>query len=64
MLSEAGLKAHRIAFSQAVRDFHSKGILAGKMAKWPLRSLIRHTAFHALDHAWEMEDKGLTVERA
>jgi hypothetical protein len=27
---------------------------------WPLRYLIRHTAFHTLDHAWEMEDKDLT----
>jgi len=27
---------------------------------WPLRFLIRHTAFHTLDHAWEMEDKDLT----
>jgi hypothetical protein len=27
-----------------------------KMARtWPLRYLIRHTAFHTLDHAWEME---------
>jgi hypothetical protein len=30
------------------------------MAKWPLRYLIRHTAFHTMDHAWEMEDKDLT----
>ena len=37
----------------------------GKMARnWPLRFLIRHTAFHALDHAWEMEDKDLTVRAA
>lgn len=34
------------------------------MAKWPLRYLIRHTAFHTLDHAWEMEDKDLTVKPA
>jgi hypothetical protein len=27
---------------------------------WPLRYLIRHTAFHTLDHAWEMEDKDMT----
>jgi hypothetical protein len=24
-------------------------------------TLIRHTAFHTLDHAWEMEDKDLTT---
>jgi hypothetical protein len=38
-------------------DYHAQGKLAGK---WPLRYLIRHTAFHTLDHAWEMEDKDLT----
>jgi hypothetical protein len=26
-----------------------------------LRYLIRHTAFHTLDHAWEMEDKDLSA---
>jgi hypothetical protein len=26
-----------------------------------MRYLIRHTAFHTLDHAWEMEDKDLTA---
>jgi hypothetical protein len=24
--------------------------------------LIRHSAFHTLDHAWEMEDKDLSGE--
>jgi hypothetical protein len=38
--------------------------LAGKMAKWPLRFFIRHTAFHTVDHAWEMEDKDLTAREA
>ena len=60
MLTDKGLKAHRDAYWQAIRDYHSQGKLAGKMAKWPLRYLIRHTAFHTLDHAWEMEDKDLT----
>jgi hypothetical protein len=61
MLTEVGLKAHRDAYCEAIRAFHSDG----KMARtWPLRFLIRHTAFHTLDHAWEMEDKDLTVGRA
>ncbi len=31
-----------------------------RMARgWPLRYLIRHTAYHTMDHAWEMEDKDL-----
>ncbi len=64
MLASKGLKAHREAYCHAIRDYHSQGKLAGKMAKWPLRYLIRHTAFHTLDHAWEMEDKDLTAKRA
>jgi hypothetical protein len=24
---------------------------------WPVRYLIRRTAWHVLDHAWELEDK-------
>jgi hypothetical protein len=62
MLTSEGLSVHRDSYCQAIRDYHSQGKLAGKMAKWPLRYLIRHTAFHTLDHAWEMEDKDLTVK--
>ena len=64
MLTGEGLKAHRDAYCQAIRDYHAQGKSAGKMAKWPLRFLIRHTAFHTLDHAWEMEDKDLTATHA
>jgi hypothetical protein len=63
MLTDEGLKAHRGAYSRAIHDYHSQGKVAGKMAKWPLRYLIRHTAFHTLDHAWEMEDKDLTSKQ-
>jgi len=61
ILTGEGLNAHRDAYCHAISDYHSQGKLAGKMAKWPLRFLIRHTAFHALDHAWEREDKDLTT---
>ncbi len=64
LLTSRGLKAHREAYCHAIRDYHSQGKLAGKLAKWPLRFLIRHTAFHAMDHAWEMEDKDLTAKQA
>jgi hypothetical protein len=59
MLTDEGLKAHHDAYCQAIRDYHAQGKLAGK---WPLRYLIRHTAFHTLDHAWEMEDKDLSTK--
>ena len=54
----------RIAFCDdycdAIRVHHGEGRLA---RTWPLRFLIRHTAFHTMDHAWEMEDKDLSGER-
>jgi hypothetical protein len=57
--AEEGWKAHRDAYCHAIRALHSES----KMARnWPLRYLIRHTAYHTLDHAWEMEDKDLTVQ--
>jgi hypothetical protein len=52
-----GLIVYRDAYCRAIRTFHSEG----KMARtWPLRYLIRHSAYHTMDHAWEMEDKDLT----
>jgi len=61
MPSEEDLRAHREEYVDAIRRFHAESKLAGK---WPLRYLIRHTAFHTLDHAWEMEDKDLTPKPA
>lgn len=59
MLTDVGLNAHREAYCAAIRALHAEG----KPARtWPLRFLIRHTAFHTLDHAWEMEDKDLTAK--
>jgi hypothetical protein len=61
MLTDEGLNAHRDAYCSAIRTLHSTSNMA---RTWPLRYLIRHTAFHTLDHAWEMEDKDLTAKRA
>jgi hypothetical protein len=55
---EAGLSTYRDAYCAAIRTFHSEGKLA---RTWPLRYLVRHTAYHAMDHAWEMEDKDLST---
>lgn len=60
-LTDEGLRAHRDAYCTAIRALHAQSKLA---RTWPLRYLIRHTAFHTLDHAWEMEDKDLTGTRA
>jgi hypothetical protein len=45
----------------AVRAFR-KAILAGvdkpsPQSKWPVPYAVRRTAWHALDHAWEIEDR-------
>jgi hypothetical protein len=58
MLTDEDLHAHRDAYGEAIRALQAQG----KMARtWPLRFLIRHTAFHTMDHAWELEDKDLTI---
>jgi len=59
ILTDEGLKAHRDAYCTAIWALHAQG----KMARtWPLRYLIRHTAYHTLDHTWEMEDKDLSAQ--
>jgi hypothetical protein len=30
------------------------------MRSWTLAFVVRHSAFHTMDHAWEMEDKDLS----
>jgi hypothetical protein len=60
-LTDERLAAHRAAYCDGIRTLH----VQGKMARtWPLRYLIRHTAFHTMDHAWEMEDKDLSASQA
>jgi len=54
-----GLKAFREAYCAAIRTYDSEGRMA---RTWPLRYLIRHTAFHTMDHAWEMEEKDLSTD--
>lgn len=54
---DALLAARRAAYCAAISALHAEGKTA---RTWPLRYLIRHTAYHAMDHAWEMEDKDLT----
>lgn len=48
----------RSAYCSALRTFHADGRSA---RNWPLRYLIRHTAYHSMDHTWEMEDKDLSA---
>lgn len=56
-LTDELVSQHRAAYCDTIRAFHAEGKTA---RKWTLRYLIRHTAYHTMDHAWEMEDKDLT----
>ena len=59
-LTPDGLVAHREAYVAAMRAY-DRG--EGKrMRSWTLPFLIRHSAFHVMDHAWEMEDKDRSGE--
>jgi hypothetical protein len=54
VLTQKGLAAHREAYLDAIRAYNGEG----KPARtWPIQFLIRRTAHHAMDHAWEMEDR-------
>jgi hypothetical protein len=59
VLAPEGVGAHREAFVAAIRDYNAQGRLA-RGRNWTIPLLVRHTAFHVLDHAWEMEDKDLS----
>jgi hypothetical protein len=58
MLTPVGLQQHRDDYIDALREYHREGKMAGRT--WTLSFLLRHTAYHVMDHAWEMEDKDLT----
>jgi hypothetical protein len=60
-LTPEGLIRHRETYLAAMRAYNA-GEVAKRMRSWSLPFLVRHSAFHALDHAWEMEDKDLTGE--
>jgi hypothetical protein len=50
------IEAARGAIIEVVRGEREGERTRGK--GWPLRYFVRRAAWHALDHAWEMEDKG------
>jgi hypothetical protein len=59
LLTPAGLAAHRDRFVEAMRGWYADGLPLGK---WTIPYLLRHAAYHVLDHAWEMQDRDLTNE--
>ena len=58
-----GLLAYREAYVDAMHAYNA-GKVERRMRSGTLPWLIRHSAFHTLDHAWEMEDKDLTADGA
>jgi len=51
------LRTHRDAFCAAIRDYNARRASA---RTWTVQFVIRHSAYHMLDHAWEMEDRDLS----
>jgi hypothetical protein len=60
-LEPEGLRRYRETYVAALRAYNA-GEVTRRMRSWTLPFLIRHSAFHTLDHAWEMEDKDLSAE--
>ena len=57
VMTRDGLAGHRQAYLDAIRAYNADG----KPARtWPIQFLVRRTAHHAMDHAWEMEDRDTT----
>jgi hypothetical protein len=52
-----GLATHRDRYVDAMRAWYADGKPLGN---WTIPYLLRHTAYHALDHAWEMQDRDLS----
>jgi hypothetical protein len=58
-LAPGALAPYRSAYLEAMRAYQ-RGEFERPMRSWTLAFLVRHSGFHAMDHAWEMEDKDLT----
>ena len=59
-LAPDALRSYREDYVAAMRAYNA-GDVEKRMKSWSLPFLIRHSAFHTLDHAWEMEDKDLSA---
>ena len=56
VLTRDGLAWHRQQYLDAIRTHNAEG----KPARtWPIQFLVRRTAHHVMDHAWELEDRDL-----
>jgi hypothetical protein len=62
-LTPDGLRTYRSAYLEALRAYQ-RGEVNRPMRSWTLQFVVRHSGFHTMDHAWEMEDKDLSVDRS
>jgi hypothetical protein len=58
VLTPEGRAAYRDDYVAALRAYNAGE--GKRMRSWNLPFLVRHSAFHTMDHAWEMADKDLT----
>ena len=58
-LSPQALLRYREDYVDAMRAYNAGE--GKRMRSWNLPFLIRHSAFHMMDHAWEMQDKDLST---
>jgi hypothetical protein len=58
-LAPKALRDYREAYVATMRTYNAGE--GKRMRSWNLPFLIRHSAFHTMDHAWEMKDKDLSV---
>jgi hypothetical protein len=58
-LTPEGLREHRENYVAAMRAYNAGE--GKRMRSWNLPFLIRHSGYHMMDHAWEMEDKDLSA---
>ena len=56
VLTPDGLATHRKSYLDAIRACNAEGRPA---RTWPIQFLVRRTAHHLMDHAWELEDRDL-----
>jgi hypothetical protein len=59
VLEPGALAPYRLAYLEAMRAYQ-RGEVKRSMRSWTLAYLVRHSAYHIMDHAWEMEDKDLS----
>jgi hypothetical protein len=57
-LEPKALRSYRDAYVETMRSYNAGE--GKRMRSWNLPFLIRHSAFHTMDHAWEMQDKDLS----